>query len=204
MNGIRRYNPKQLFTDGVLGQYSVGANTGLLLAATPGEIFQFRWPDSLRLCVVRRVTLFGSVSAPFGASPATALQYDMVRATSWTVQGTGGTVLDTTTGTGKRRSQMPTSLLTAGDMRIMGVAYLGAGTKTLDSLPMATINGVLATGAVTPVVDNAAILDFKDTELDYPLVLAQNEGFVIRVTSDPGTGSFFTSVSVEWLETNAS
>jgi len=44
----------------------------------------------------------------------------------------------------------------------------------------------------------------EPSALDYPLVLAQNEGFYISIAGNPGTGTMFVSVSVDWVETNAS
>ncbi len=205
MNGIRRYNPNQLEIDGVLGKYLLGGATGLVAAAVTGELFQFRWPDNLRICAVRKIIVTAAASTLFGAAPATPLTFDIVKATAWTVQGTGGTVLDTTTGTGRKRTQMPVSLLTAGDCRIATTAALGAGTKTLDSQALATVVGIPVNGSNTMcVMDPTEIVKMEDAELDYPIVLAGNEGFVLRLTSNPGTGTLFVSVAVDWVETNAS
>lgn len=205
MNGIRRFNARQLVNDGLLGQYSVGASSGLIAAATTGELYQFRWPDNLRIAAIRRVLISAAASTLFGAAPATPLTFDLVKATAWTVQGTGGTSIDTTTGTCKRRQQMPVSLLTAGDMRVATTGALGAGTKTLDSQPLASITGIPVNGSNTMcVVDPVEMVSFEASELDYPLVLAGNEGFVVRLTSNPGTGTLFVSVAVDWMETNAS
>ncbi len=54
------------------------------------------------------------------------------------------------------------------------------------------------------VMDPTEIVKMEDAELDYPIVLAGNEGFVLRLTSNPGTGTLFVSVAVDWVETNAS
>jgi hypothetical protein len=201
MNGIRRFNARQLVNDGLLGQYSLGTSTGLIAAATTGELFQFRWPDSLRIAAIRKVTVNATLSTNFAAGPATPLQLDLVKATGWTVQGSGGTALDTTTGTCKRRTLMPTSLRTNGDVRAATTAALTAGTKTLDSQPLSTVNLAPLASLSTPLT---ALITSEDSDLDYPIVLAQNEGFVVRLTQNPGTGTFFLSVSVDWMETNAS
>ena len=197
MKGLRSYNPTNFFNEGLLGQYAIGASTGLVAAGTTGEIYQFRWQDSIRFAAIRKVTLHVAVATAF-AAPASPLQFDIIRAGGWTGQGTGGTALDTTTGSGKRRSQMPSSLLLAGDLRIATTAALGAGMKTLDALALAT-EDVPFTGTV----GFSRLLDFQSGDMDYPLVLATTEGFAVRILTNPGTGTLVASVSTEWVEVDA-
>jgi hypothetical protein len=205
MNGMNRYRPDQLAIDGMLGKYYLGAATGLVAAAATGELFQFRWPDQTRLCGVRKIIVTAAASTLFAPAPASPVTFDIVKATAWTVQGTGGTVLDTTTGTGRKRTQMPISLLTAGDVRVATTTGLGAGTKVLDSQACATVTGIPVNGSNTMcVMDPTEIIKMEDSQLDYPLVFVQNEGFVLRLTSNPGTGTLFVSIAIDWVETNAS
>jgi hypothetical protein len=201
MSGVQRFNPIQLVNGGVLGEYSLGGVSGLIAAGTTGELFQFRWPDTMRIAVIRKVAICVTTSTPFGAAPATPIVFHLAKATAWTGQGTGGTAWDTTTGSCRRRIQMPISALTAGDVRFSSTAALGAGTKVFDGLPLATVVGVAASANSVPVVPPMSLITSEDGDLDYPLVLSQNEGFSILVPSNPGTGTMFMSVSVDWMET---
>jgi len=205
MNLIRKFNPTQLFVDGMLGQYSLGLTTGLIAAATSGELVQFQWSDPSRLAAVRKIAIGACNSTPWAAGAAVPLTFDLVLATGWSAQGTGGTSVDVSTGTGRRRKAMPASLVPPGNIRIATTAALGAGTKTLDTQPLATINGNLTNGSsVMAVAPGTALFDYRPAENDYPIVLQPQDGFVIRLTSNPGTGTFFLSVSVEWDEVSAS
>lgn len=200
MNGIRRFNPTQLFNDGLLGQYSTSAATGELAAGTTGELFQWRWADDLRLCVVRRVII--SMAKGVTAFAASPLSLQVAKATAWTVQGTGGTAIDIqTTATGKRRNLMPTSLLVAGDARIATTTGLGGGTKTIDNRGP---RNLIIDPTATPILPPTDIMSWDVAANDYPLVLSQNEGFLIRCQVNPGTGTFQFAVSVDWAECNAS
>ncbi len=203
MKGLNAYKPDQLFTDGVLGQYSLGTFTGLLAAGTNGEIFQFRWPDELRLAAIRRIMLSAVASTPFGATPATAPIFLVQKATAWTVQGSGGFGIGGLAGY-SRRSQMPTTLATANDIRIANTANLGAGTKALTSGAPFQVVGCPVSAATGPVLPPTDMLNLESSERDYPLTLAPFEGFVVSVSNNPGTGTMVVSVQVDWIEAHAS
>lgn len=197
MKGLNAYSPRQLYADGLLGQYSFGDTTGLIGAGTTGEIFQFRWPDPVRLAAIRKLTLGVSVATAF-AAPASALQLDVIRASAWTVQGTGGFVIDLSSGLCKARTQMPASLTASGDIRRSATSALGAGAKTLEAAQFTSF-AVPFAGTSGPAV----IFDRRPGDTDYPMVLAPLEGFVVKIANNPGTGTIFVSVSVEWIETDA-
>jgi len=77
---------------GALGHYAYGGFSGVIPAALAAnsEIFQFRWSDTTRLCLINEVRIAAAVSTTMFAA-GVPVQIDMVKATSWTAAGTGGT-----------------------------------------------------------------------------------------------------------------
>jgi len=191
---------------GALGAYAYGGFTGILPAALAAnsEIFQFRWADATRLAVIRRIRISAAVSTTFFAA-GVPLQLDLVKATAWTVQGTLGTGL-TTAALLKRRTSMGSSLVATGDARIATTAALGAGTKTLETL---SLTSIAAAGPITASLNGTIIspgtilwqAEVGDGE--HPLVLVQNEGFVIRSVAVPATGTWTAAITIDWAEVTA-
>lgn len=185
------------------GHYSYGGFTGIIPAALAAnsEIFQFRWSDASRLCVVNEVKISAVVSTTFFAA-GVPVQIDLIKSTSWTVAGTGGTA-PTVAATLKKRTSMASSLMAAGDMRIATTAALGAGTKTLEAQALATL---AAAGPITASLNGGIIAPgtmlFRAEvgDAQHPLVLAQNEGFSIRSVAVPATGTWTAAISVDWTE----
>lgn len=191
---------------GALGAYAYGGFTGLLPAALAAnsEIVQFRWTDATRLAVIRKIRISAAVSTTFFAA-GVPLQLDLVKATAWTVQGTLGTGL-TTAALLKRRTSMGSSLVATGDARIATTAALGAGTKTLETL---SLTSIAAAGPITASLNGTIIspgtilwqAEVGDGE--HPLVLVQNEGFVIRSVAVPATGTWTAAITIDWAEVTA-
>jgi hypothetical protein len=185
---------------GSLGSYSVGMTSGVMAAglAANSEIFQFHWSNSANLALIRRVTISGgNAGTAFAAGVAI---FGMRAARAFTAVGSGGTTATLAGNDQKRRTSFGTTLLTsAADIRIASTAALGTGTKTLDNNDLGSATaGVLATAGTTvvPVPTDLYAPNFSG---EWPLVLAQNEGFVIRATV-PATGTWTFSVTVEWTE----
>jgi hypothetical protein len=193
---------KDLALAGIRGQYSIGVTTGLLVAGTNGELFQFRWSDLTRIAAIRRVMVAAVACTPFAASPATAPVIQLIKATGWTVQGSGGAIVDVSTGVGQRRTQTPPSLVQSGDMNIATTAGLTGGTKALEARSFARVVGSPLSAASGHVVPPTELIDCESSQLDYPLLLTTNEGFVASMSSNPGTGTMVVSVQVEWMELN--
>jgi hypothetical protein len=191
---------------GALGQYTYGGFTGILAAAlgANSEIFQYRWTHASNLAVIRKVRISACVSTTFFAA-GVPVQIDLVKATGWTVAGTGGTAI-TPAALLKRRTSMGSTLVASGDIRISTTAALGAGTKTLETLALSSI---AAPGPITASLNGQIIppgtvlwqAEVGDGE--HPLVLAQNEGFVIRSVAVPATGTWTVAVNVDWAEVTA-
>lgn len=188
---------------GVLGHYLYGGFTGILPAAlgANSEIFQFRWADATRFAVIRKIRIAASVTTTFFAA-GVPVQIDLVKSTAWTVAGTGGTAISPAALL-KRRTSMGSAVLASGDMRIATTAALGAGTKTLETLALAT---VLAGGPITAslngtiIVPGTILWQAEVGDGEHPLVLAQNEGFSIRSVAVPATGTWQAAVNVDWAE----
>jgi hypothetical protein len=188
---------------GALGHYSYGGFTGIIPAALAAnsEIFQFRWTDATRLCVINEIVLSAAVSTTFFAA-GVPIQIDLVKATGWSAQGTGGPTI-APAALLKKRTSMGSSLVASGDIRIAATAALGAGTKTLEGLSLAAI---LASGPITASLDGTffppgtTLWHAEVGNAEHPLVLAQNEGFVIRSVAVPATGTWTAAITVDWAE----
>jgi len=192
---------------GSLGMYRLGAVSGTIAAAlgAGAEMFQFRWPDATNLALVYKV--FISAGANVAATAAGLCSFVMTAARSWTAAGSGGTRLALTTNNCKLRTSMGTSLV--NDAGISTTAGLTAGTKTLDATNMGAQSVTIGTGAITTAVSlmllNDARLFDSDGEGQHPLILAQNEGFVIRngAVVFPATMTWNFGVQVVWAEAAA-
>lgn len=200
-----------------LGYYSWQGLTGVyngLAANTP--LFSLRWGDATRLCVILKVEV--AVITSTTASAAGITERQLIIARSFTVADTGGTAATLTGNNAKRRTSMGTSLIS--DMRIG--APITAGTRTLDAQPVSTVIGwspLLNTGitiggvggvstvaatssAIAGGIGGVKLLDAINGQ-EYPIVLAQNEGIVVRIGAVQPTGAVQqTSVTVTWAEAN--
>ncbi len=192
---------------GALGHYAVSVQTGAIGAgaAANSEIFQLRWSDASRFCVVTKILLTGVRATT--AFAAGAIDFKATVARSWTVSGTGGTALTLTGEQAQLRTSFGTSLM--GDMRVATTAALGAGTKTLDTQDIGIITTHSSAGwnSATPIIGQIyqPMIELWKPDTDrgeHPLVLAQNEGVVVRATV-PATGVWNASVTVQWTETTA-
>lgn len=188
------------------GAFAIGVSTGILPAAlgANSEIYQFRWTHATLLAVVRKIRISAAVSTTFFAA-GVPVRVDLVKATGWSAQGTGGTGISPAA-TLKRRTSMSSSQVAANDMRIATTAALGAGTKTLEANSLALIN---AAGPITASLDGTIIApgtimwQAEVGDGEHPLVLAQNEGFVIRSVAVPATGTWEATIMVDWAEVSA-
>lgn len=192
---------------GALGHYAVSVQTGAIAAGASAnsEIFQMRWSDASRLCVVTKVLLTGVRATT--AFAAGAIDFKATVARSFTANGTGGTALTLTGDQAQLRTSFGTSLM--GDMRVATTAALGAGTKTLDTQDLGIITTHSSAGwqSATPIIGQIfqPTIELWKPDLsagEHPLVLAQNEGLVVRATV-PGTGVWNASITVQWAEVTA-
>src|SRR6266545_2078632 len=77
---------------GALGHYRAVLTTGTIAAgmAANGELVQMRWVDATRFCVIQEVTVleFRNITTAFAAGP---YNFNVIRSTAWSADGTGGT-----------------------------------------------------------------------------------------------------------------
>lgn len=197
---------------GALGSYRYAGVTGTMAAAlAAGAPFWYvRWTDATRLLVVHRVRCSFQPLTAFTAATLTDFGMDLVKATAVSAGGSG-TLVTPSTGVSKMRASMGASLMTGGaggDIRIATTATLTALT-TLDSNPIANSVGdqqrVNPAAATEEQRVNDPTLDYYPAwGNEYPIVLSQNEGLVLRnraVWPAAGTGIF--AVEFAWSEVTA-
>ncbi len=189
------------------GEYRMAAQSGdmtLTAAATTtaGHIFVMRVPTAAtKKAVIRYVSVQTATVTAMGT--AQWMGYDLIRATGFTAVYTGGTAIDmfTLTQSQKLRANQDLTLFTVNCVRIGTTAGLTAGTQNLDSQALASKS--LAAPALG-VVTESVLFDARDdgsATCRSPLVLAADEGMVIRNLKLLGaTGVFNITVSVEWDE----
>lgn len=204
------------------GRYQNTVVSGLITTiaahtATAGHLFVWRWDDAtvdnLR-GFVRYVGARFVCTTAYGTAQETALRMTVAR--GYTASHSGGTAIDvggTVTGTGKRYTDQPASLLTS--CRMATTVELTAGTHTLDANPLSVLWGWTgAIGDQTPLAatgGNGALgtmWDSRDTEIreggsvrgDH-LMFDNDEGFVISNLILMGaTGVGRLIVTVGWDE----
>jgi hypothetical protein len=178
-----------------LGSYRISHLSGTMAAALAAnsEILQFRWSDATRLCAIHSVTLDG-LSGSATAFAAGFGKVDMLIARSWSADGSGGTPATITGNNGKMRTAHGDTLL--GAMRGASTTNLTVGTKTLDNQAVGQISLSFGTVASQQYANQVTL--FEDNN-KHPIILAQNEGFVLRATV-PATGTWQFGATVVWSE----
>lgn len=205
---------------GTLGAYQISATSGTIAAGLAGgsTVFSCRWGDATRTMLVRRVGILAQNAGT--AFAAGLLTFDMIVARSFTASDTTQTSVLPTGNSQKKRTSFGTTLIT--DLRISNTGAITAGTRTLDSFAMATVKGAVQATATNYVFvgqgmggyagmtaaaiaatsyGSSRVLDmwFPEIGNSWPLVLVQNEGFIIRATV-PATGTWTLTVEMEWAE----
>ena len=129
---------------------------------------------------------------------AQGLAYSLVKANSFTASDTGGTALFVA-GSNKHRNSM-TNITSAPDIRIGSTAALTAGTRTLETVSMSIAGGAAqAVGAAMPIADL-----LENDAGDHPLVLAQNEGFIVsNLIAMGAAGVIQLHVGIEFMEASS-
>lgn len=188
---------------GSLGHYAWGVLSGVIPAALAAnsEIFQFRWSDATRLCLINSIKISAAVSTTFFAA-GVPMQLQLSKCINWTAVGTGGT-RPAVAATLKKRTSMGNSLLGANDIGVASTAALGAGTKTIEANPLSTIVAACPitaslNGLIIPPDNSFFRANVESGE--HPIALATNEGLIIRCVAVPATGTWQFTVNVDWTE----
>lgn len=186
---------------GAFGHYKLSTNVPLVVTqAAAGTLFSFRWGDATRICVLQFIRLRVLQTA---AATATIMpSFEVFTARSFTASDSAGTAITLTGNNMKKRTSMGTTLVT--DIRKSAVAAgCTVGTRTLDAEPIMQM--LTQQTITTPNAQSyESVLDFTDGT-DHPLILAQNEGFIVRgpsvVFGVAGTANL--SVNIGWAEVAA-
>ncbi len=205
--GVPAHTVNRPIPFGSLGHYRIALTTGTLPAALAagGQLFTARWTDATRFMVVTRFKASFQALTGFTAATLTDFGFDLLRATSVSAGG-GGTAV---TAFPKMRNSMATSLLSATDMRIATTAALTALT-TLEAVALASslgdqqrVNPAAATEEQR-VNDPTLLFQPDIASGEYPLVLIQNEGLVLRNRAVwPAAGTGIVQIELSWVEVTA-
>jgi hypothetical protein len=205
----------------ILGSYRTANITGSVAAtlAAASTLFSMRWTDASKLFILDYVAVEGLVVGTITTGVVFNLALEIARAFS--ASDTGGTAVTLTGNNQKMRTSHATSVV--GDMRIASTATLTPGTRTIDANPVGLVRGFTGTVANTPIFGNVAagaaasggagpsaadveagMLYRRTADGMYPIVLAQNEGFLIRnPLAGPASGTFNVHVKMAWFEASA-
>jgi hypothetical protein len=190
---------------GAGGHYRIAACSGTIAAGlvANSEIFQFRYITATsRICVVQRIQISAGTNLAATAAALTCFRATIAR--GWTVAGSGGTRFTLTGDQAQLRTSMAVSEVS--DAGISTTGALTAGTKTLDTQDFGAVAFGIGTGALTTAVDLSLIPQtvlFGESDHGcHPLVLANQEGFVIRTGANafPATMTWHFAVAVQWAE----
>lgn len=189
---------------GIYGSYQIALVSGVMAAglAAGAPILAFKWSTNAIMALVRRVRITAATDVTAFAQGATI--FDMIRATGFTIQDTGGASISLagksqTMGTRMGATQQQIAATATGAIAVANTATLTAGTRVLDNFPMGILVGsVGAVPANFPVAQPGVLFDSVDSK-KHPLELVMNEGFVVRATV-PATGTWKFGVEIDWDE----
>lgn len=204
---------------GALGHYAAVLTTGTMAAgmAANGELVQMRWVSATNFCAIQEIQVleFRDITTAFAAGP---FNFQAIKSTAWSADGTGGGVVSVTDPQLQLRpAAMGASLFSTG-FRLATTAALGAGTKTLDTVPFGgTYGNVGGTPAIADFIIPARGASANPTSGpgitlwkadigsgEHPVLLTSNggstsEGISIRGTV-PATGTWIATFLVKWAE----
>lgn len=183
---------------GNFGHYSIVTTSGATVGLTAADpILSFRWTSIVANALLLRL----NVTAGITASTSAGIPYllEAVIARSFTASDTAGTAV-TMSSLQKMRTNMANSAV--ADIRISTTAKLTAGTRTLDTLGFGAAYLPFSI-TVTTVGSTSLPVDLYKWDVSgrHPVVLAANEGFVVRAPVALNTaGSVAYTFTVDWAE----
>lgn len=181
-----------------LGYYRWSGVSGLVTAvAASGELAQFRWSDASNVALIQWLRVRFVLTTAF--TLAQEMIVEALPCTAWSAAGSGGTRITPTATSLMKRSSFPQSKVAANDIGISTTGALTAGTKTIGGTAIIAQHGWAGAVGAT-VID--VICDMSDGGAEYPLVLLQNEGLIIRngATAMGAVGVGKLSVEIGWAE----
>lgn len=188
---------------GAGGAYRLSMLSGTIAAslAADSELFQFRFVTAAsRVALVHHIQVSAASNVAAAAAALLSLRATVARA--WTAAGSGGTRATLTGNNQKARTTHATSEVS--DAGIATTGALTAGTKTLDSHDIGIVAYSLLTGAITVQTQGVCVPPtdlLAPGGLSFPLVLANQEGFVVRSGAQgPAGATWHLGVTVVWSE----
>jgi hypothetical protein len=192
-----------------LGSYGFSVVTGTIAAALAANavLFSARWGDATKIATVTKLRWRFLPLTPFTAATLTDhTSFDAFVGRSFSAAHTGGTGLTLTGNSFKRRASHASTAFS--DLRIATTVALGGGTVTLDPHPFAQslrkgnrVNPAAATEEVVMPTTDGFSDEYSAGDGDHPVVLAQNEGIVLRNrTVWPAAGTGILLVEMDWNE----
>lgn len=192
------------------GAYRIASVSGVIsgvaaATSTAGFLWSMRWSPSqasnkgnITFALIQR--LRAKMVTIHGPTATQELGIDLIFARSYTASPTGGNAATLTTDNAKKRTSFPTTQMT--DIRVANTGALTSGTQTLDAQPIAqqSVSEVAFAATVQATPGPEILLTTQDME-EYPLILAPNEGLILRNTVSQGAG--YTGrvvVEVDWRE----
>lgn len=186
------------------GSYRICTNSGVITGLSANNsVFAIHWTDTSYLMLLTKLRVEWRTVAAWTGATVTDMGFDAYFARSFTVAPTGGTSLTLTTNNAKCRTAYGTTKLALA--RIATTGALGAGTNTPDAQPFAQSIGhpnVVNAAAGTEYQNNTLpLLDFSPRADECPIVLAANEGILLRSRAAfPAAGSGIITVTFAWDE----
>lgn len=186
---LRRYIAPQR----VRGAFRHHLVSGVLGGLAAGAVVASFQNASLTPLAVRRISLgFAALASPFQPGQ---YKFELFAARTFTVADSGGTAATLTLNNGKLATSFTTTDLS--DFRISAGLALSAGTRTLDDTAMAALAGVVSDAINTSILVSGTPLFYAPEMDDWPLVIEQNEGFVIKATT-PVNGTWCFDCGVDY------
>ena len=191
--------PMEFTTGG--GSYSIGRVSGIMAAGLAGAspVVAVRWNPSVStmVCLVRRIRFTAGVLGTAFTAGACTFAAFMNR--NYTTAATGGTQLTLGGLNMRRATKFPPSQFATSSISVSATATLTDGASTQDANPFASFDTSVPNTAGVVLVPLPGNL-FDPTEAGrYPLVLQNNEGYVIQATV-PATGTWTFSWDMDWDE----
>jgi len=176
----------------------IGFNTSTIAAgiAASAEILQVRWNPTIDTSA--RLAIFGlEASANVETTGFTAGQarFNVLKASGWTADGSGGSALTLTGNNGQLDSAEPEHDVPG--VRIATTAALGAGTKSNGSIPLFSNTHVLTNAVNEVVIPRGTQLLPQAILSRRPVILNFQEGLIVTCTV-PGTGTWRFAGSLIW------
>ena len=181
----------------------VSATIGAALGAN-SELFQFRYvTGAARVALIHGISVSAAMNVAASAAALLSLRATIARA--WTVAGSSGTRANLSGNNNKLRTSATTSEV--NDIGMATTAALVAGTKNLDAQDFGAVSYSALTGAITVATQGVLVPktnifgEFSGGGLASPLILANQEGFVIRSgIINPAGMTWALNVDVAWSE----